>query len=210
MVNVVRLALVLVNAVSRSELRRAKDRRLFLKPQLPAQAKSCWPTLRVAVPSLELCGRGEGLQCLPHSQIRHDLLTATGDAGELVRALQDLHVLAHTARGECAAAEDLASLVRNEGQSAGGLVLQNRNRPSQLHHLYPWVHRCHLVRDGLHVALKRLNPADHSAELVPDDSLGHQLLAEDLPLHAPQQAIPEDQARGSKTADTEEPPLMVE
>lgn len=107
---------------------------------------------------------GEILHCLSHAQIAENLLGTTKDGIELVRAVEDLDVLAHTGLGQAAAAPDLDGLVGDFVGGAGDAHLEEANGAGEVEGLLLVGHVAHLVGDCFEPGLVGFDEGNHLGE----------------------------------------------
>lgn len=92
---------------------------------------------------------------------------------------------AHARLRNTSATKDIHSIIRNIMCTSGSITLQETNWATEELALLAIVHVAHLVRDDFELSLASLGQRDHFGELLSDDGLLIQLLAEDDALVAP-------------------------
>lgn len=134
------------------------------------------------------------LHGLPDTQIPQHLLGTAQDGIKLVRPVEVLNDAPHARLRQPAAAPDLHGLVGDLVRGARARHLEQRDGPAQVLGLLTVGHVAHLEGDGLEPRLVRLAEGNHLGELLADDGLVNQPLAEDEALMRPLEGFFDDEA----------------
>lgn len=126
---------------------------------------------------------------LPHTQISQNLLCTTKNCIELVRPVEHLNDSTHSSLRQTSAAENTNRLIRNLVSSSGTEYLQQTDWTAQMLALLIVRHVAHLVCDGFGPCLDCFGVLNHFGELLADDGLVDQGLAEDHALVGPLEAL---------------------
>lgn len=121
--------------------------------------------------------------------------TTHQDGVKLVRAVEVLDDAAHARLREPAPAPDLHGLVGDLVRGARAAHLEQGDGPREVPGLLGVGHLALLVGDGLEPGLVGLDEGDHLGELLADDGLVDEALAEDEALVRPLEALLDDDAR---------------
>mmetsp|Transcript_19776 Transcript_19776/g.52870 ORF Transcript_19776/g.52870 Transcript_19776/m.52870 type:complete len:298 (-) Transcript_19776:860-1753(-) len=148
------------------------------------------------------------LDGLPDGEVGHDLLAAAVDGRDLVASVEGLHDTAHAALRHAAAAQDLHGIVRHKVGHPRDGVLQERDAPADLGGLR--AQQVHLVRHLVQHRGAHLDAGEHLRELLADDGLLCQRLAEYFSLHGPLEGLFGAHPSTQYATDTNHPAFMVE
>mmetsp|Transcript_19775 Transcript_19775/g.52863 ORF Transcript_19775/g.52863 Transcript_19775/m.52863 type:complete len:584 (-) Transcript_19775:2-1753(-) len=147
------------------------------------------------------------LDGLPDGEVGHDLLAAAVDGRDLVASVEGLHDTAHAALRHAAAAQDLHGIVRHKVGHPRDGVLQERDAPADLGGLR--AQQVHLVRHLVQHRGAHLDAGEVLRQLLADNGLLRQCLAEHLPLHGPFEDLLGADAGARHAPDADHPALVV-
>lgn len=157
----------------------------------------------------ELLVDGVVPESLPDTEVGENLLRSSKDRVKLGGPRKELDEGAHARLGKTATAKEIDRLVGHVVGHACGPALKEGNLTGEMRGLLVVGHLVHLVRDVLEPGLGGFALGDESRELLPDDGLGDEGLAEGLALVCPHHQLGANGACGADRRAAHDPSLVV-